>query len=251
VLKLALATIHLMSLALGLGALFQRARALSAAEREEDLPRVFLWDNLYALVAMVWLGSGLFRAFGGFEKGSDYYLSNHSFWGKMLLLAILLGHEGVAMVTFIRWRIRLKKKEPISLANKSRLIRIHWAEFWCVVGMIFFATLMARGVGTIVKKPAAGASPAEALALEMKSGEAVYRRYCIQCHQLDGRGLDGKLAADFVADRSRLAKPDAVLEKSVAHGVPKTAMAGFAGELDEDQIRSVVRYVRATFGDKP
>jgi putative membrane protein len=251
VLKLALATIHLLSLALGLGALFQRARALSAAEREEHLGRVFFWDNLYGLVAVIWIGSGLLRAFGGFEKGTDYYLSNHSFWGKMLLLLALLGLEGFLAATFVRWRFRVKKKEPVSLETKARLVRFHWVEFWLVLGMIAFATLMARGVGTIVKRQPAAASSAEALELEMETGKAVYFRYCVQCHELDGRGLEGKLAADFVSDRSRLAKPDAVLERSVAHGVPGTAMAGFAGELDASRIRSVVRYVRATFGAKP
>ncbi len=244
-LKLALAAVHLMALALGIGALMQRARALSVAEREEHLKRVLFWDNLYGAVAVVWLGSGVWRAFGGVEKGTDYYLSNHAFWGKLLLLAVLLALEGVAMATFIRWRIRLAKKQPVSLEGKVRLLRIHWAEFWLAIGIILMATLMARGVGVVPEKSAA-APPTEAVALSR--GEGIYRRYCVTCHQPDGRGLDGKLAADFVLDPTRLAKPDAALAASIANGVPGTTMRAFGGELDATGIEQVLLYLRRQFG---
>jgi len=247
-LRLTLAAVHLMALALGIGALMQRARALAAAEREEQLERVLFWDNLYGLVAVIWLGSGVWRAFGGLEKGTDYYLSNHAFWGKMLLLAALLGLEGVAMVTFVGWRIRLARKQPISLAGKSRLLRIHWAEFWLALGIIAMATLMARGVGVVPRRTAAAAVAKADAGLER--GEALYQRYCVACHQPDGRGLGGKLAADFVGDPARLARPDTELERAVANGVPRTAMRAFGGELDPAQIHDVVLFLRQRFGPR-
>jgi putative membrane protein len=244
-LRLTLAAVHLMALALGIGALLQRARALAAAEREEQLKRVLFWDNLYGLVAVIWLGSGVWRAFGGLEKGTDYYLSNHAFWGKMLLLAALLGLEAVAMVTFVGWRIRFAKKQPISLERKGLLLGIHWAEFWLALGIIAMATLMARGVGVVPSRTASTLAEPDAA---LRRGEALYHRYCVTCHQLDGRGLGGKLAADFVADPARLAKPDSVLAEKVANGVPGTAMRGLGGELDPAQIHDVVLFVRQRFG---
>jgi len=244
VLRLALAAVHLLSLALGVFALTQRTRALAAAERNDELKPVFFWDGAYGAVAITWLGSGLWRAFGGVEKGSDYYLSNHAFWTKMLLLAALLVLEGILAVTFVRWRMLVKKGAPVSLANKARLVRFHYAELWLVLGMIVMATLMARGVG-VVKPKTSGAAAASAASVDLEAGERVYRRYCVTCHQVDGRGLDGKLAADF---SKRLDKPDAVLRASVANGVPGTAMAAFRGELDEAQIANVVAYVRKTYG---
>ena len=248
-LRLTLAAVHLMALALGIGALLQRARALAAAEREEQLKRVLFWDNLYALVAVIWLGSGVWRAFSSVEKGSAYYLSNHVFWTKLLLLAILLGLEGVAMVTFIGWRIRLAKKQPISLERKGRLLRIHWAEFWLVLGIIAMATLMARGVGVVPPRAASASVPLPDASLQR--GEALYVRYCVTCHQPDGRGLNGKLAADFVATPARLAKPESALVESVTSGVPGTAMRAFGGELDRAQIRDVVLFLRKRFGQPP
>jgi putative membrane protein len=245
----ALAAVHLMSLAAGVLALVQRARSLAAAERDEHLKSVFFWDAVYGLVAIVWLGSGLWRAFGGVEKGTDYYLSNHVFWTKMLFLLALLVLEGYLAATFVRWRIHLKKKEPVSLAKKARLVRFHYAEFWLILGMVTMATLMARGVGVVKAKPNAATSrDDDAAAAELATGERVYRRYCVTCHQFDGRGQNGKLAADFRGDPKRLAKPDAELAGIIANGVPGTAMRGFRSELDDAEVRGVLRYVRTRFG---
>jgi uncharacterized membrane protein len=239
VLKLVLAAVHLMSLALGVYALAARERALGRAGSNEELKPVFFWDGAYGAVAVAWLGSGVWRAFGAVEKGADYYLSNHAFWTKMLLLAALLAVEGFLAFTFVRFRLLVKKGEAVPLSNKARLVRLHRVELWLVLGMIVMATLMARGVGVVKAKGSAAT-------VDLEAGERVYRRYCVTCHQVDGRGLDGKLAADFRA--GRLAKADAALRASVANGVPGTAMAPFKNELDDAEIHSVVAYVRATYG---
>jgi putative membrane protein len=243
---LLLAAVHLLALPLGVFALSARARALAAAQRNDDLKPVFLWDALYGVIGVVWLGSGVWRAFGGIEKGSDYYLSNHAFWTKMLLLSVFFVIESVLAVTFVRFRRLVARNEPVSLANKVRLVRLHHAELWLLLGMVVMASLMARGVGVV--NPKAGArGTATAPLVDLEAGERVYRRYCVSCHQVDGGGLDGRLAADFRAP-GRLDRPDAVLAASVANGVPNTAMAAFRGELDDGEIRSVVAYVKKTYG---
>jgi putative membrane protein len=244
--RLALAAIHLLALALGVFALSARARALAAAQRNDELKSVFFWDGAYGAVGIVWLGSGVWRAFSDLEKGTDYYLSNHAFWTKMLLLAVFFVIETTLAVTFVRWRALVKRNEAVSLAAKARLVRFHHAELGLLLGMVVMATLMARGVGVVNAKPGAGADN-DASGIELEAGERVYKRYCVTCHQVDGRGLDGKLAADFRAP-GRLDKPDAALETSVAGGIPGTAMAAFRGELDDREIRSVVAYVKQTYG---
>lgn len=244
-LAVALAAVHLLSLVAGVAVLVMRAKALAAVERPEQLKPVFFWDNLYALVALFWLGSGAFRAFGGFEKGTDYYLGNHVFWTKLALLLVLLGAESVALVAFVKARIRLARGEAVSLAKKALLIRLHWVELAAVFGMVLMAVLMARGVGSVAASTASVSGESrEAL---VARGEAVYRVRCLACHQADGRGAEGKLAADFVGDRSRLAKSDAALARSIEHGVPKTAMIGFGGQLSEEDVRGVIAYLRARF----
>jgi len=38
---------------------------------------VFHADNWYGVAAILWVVTGLLRAYGGLEKGSAYYLENH------------------------------------------------------------------------------------------------------------------------------------------------------------------------------
>src|SRR2546428_8236437 len=69
-----IATLHLLTLPLGLGAIWARSRALSLTRSADDLHRVFVADNLWGLAAVLWLVTGLLRVFAGLEKGTSYYL---------------------------------------------------------------------------------------------------------------------------------------------------------------------------------
>ena len=240
--SLLFAALHLVSLVFGVGAFMFRAQALQQANDTAGARKVLFWDNIAGVVALFWVGSGLWRAFGGLEKGSEYYLSNHVFWLKALLVLALLGIELTPMTTFIRWRIRLAKQQPIDLSKKARLVRLHWYELALVPLIVVCAVLMTRGVGVVKKR-----ASAEVAALDTRA-ESTYFRQCSSCHQLDGRGLNGRLAADFVGDASRLAKPDSVLLRSIAEGVPGTAMVGFNGRLTDEEQRAVLQYLRAKFG---
>jgi len=245
--SLALAAVHLLSLALGVALLVLRGKALEQVKDEKDLDRVFVWDNLYGVLALFWIGSGLLRAFGGFEKGTDYYLSNHVFWTKLVFVLLLLGFETPILAALIRFRVQKAKRQAIDLSGLPRLVRLHWFELASVVPIVIAATLMARGVGTVSQRDS---EEKTANAADAARGEAVYRSLCISCHQADGRGADGRLAADFIADRSRLAKPDEVLIASILNGVPGTAMAPFAGRVSEGDARDVVLYLRARFAGR-
>ncbi len=85
-----IATLHLLTLPLGLGAIWARSRALSLARSTDHLHRVFVADNLWALAAVLWLSTGLLRAFGGLEKGSSYYLHDRVFYIKMGLFVTIV-----------------------------------------------------------------------------------------------------------------------------------------------------------------
>ena len=69
------------------------------------LSGVFLADSLWGLAALLWVTTGLWRAFGGLEKGSAFYLGSTAFWIKMTLLGLILVLEVWPMVTLIRWRL--------------------------------------------------------------------------------------------------------------------------------------------------
>ena len=79
------------------------------------------------------------------------------------------------------------------------------------------------------------------------AGEKIYRAYCVGCHQPDGRGVPGG-AANFVDDRSRLAKEDAVLLAIIDQGNEAKGMPAFGAILSPIQRRAALAYVRAAFG---
>lgn len=139
------ATFHLLALPLGLGAVWARGRALSAAHTNADLARVFVADNLWGLAAALWIVTGLWRAFGGLEKGTDYYLNNRVFYVKMGLLALILLLETAPMTTLIGWRIAVRRGKEINLAPAALFARISQVQAALVILMVFAATAMARG----------------------------------------------------------------------------------------------------------
>jgi putative membrane protein len=147
VLRWIVATIHLLGLGLGLGAIWSRSRALKNLSDPKNLTHAIYADTLWGIAALLWITTGLARAFSGLEKGSAYYLSSNAFWLKMILLGIVLLLEVWPMVTLIRWRIQLARGESINIQHASRFALISTVQAALVVAMIFVATAMARGLG--------------------------------------------------------------------------------------------------------
>ena len=81
--------------------------------------------------------------------------------------------------------------------------------------------------------------------------ELTFRRYCVGCHGMDGRGNEGTTGADLAAEDGPLrTRTDAQLIGSVHDGkVGKLAsMPAHRPILSDSQIAAVVGYVRAKFG---
>jgi mono/diheme cytochrome c family protein len=81
------------------------------------------------------------------------------------------------------------------------------------------------------------------------AGDKTYRMFCVACHQPDGRGIQGG-AANFVDDKTRLAKPDAELLAVIENGNEAKAMPAFGAILSPGQRRAVLAYIRDAFGAK-
>lgn len=91
---------------------------------------------------------------------------------------------------------------------------------------------------------------ADAAPGDPEEGKKVYATFCVACHQLDGKGLNGKLAANFVDDKSRLAKSDEQLLTSITNGFKGNVgqMPPWGPVLKPKARRDVLAYVRKTFG---
>jgi putative membrane protein len=139
------AAAHLLALIIGAASIAVRASTLRRMT-DARLPVLFRADSWWGLSALLFIATGLWRAFGGLEKGSAYYLGSTAFQLKMgLLLAILL-LELHPMTTLIRWRIARARGQAIDLGPATTMARISTAQLVLLVAMMLAATAMARGL---------------------------------------------------------------------------------------------------------
>jgi putative membrane protein len=141
------AWMHLLGLGIGLSAVWARARALRGPLDAAGLRRVFYADGWWGAAGVIWIGTGLVRMIGGLEKGMEYYLQSHVFWGKMTLLLVLIVLEIGPAVTLVRWRRQLAKGAQPDTRLAGRFARISYTQVVLVLLMVLAATAMARGVG--------------------------------------------------------------------------------------------------------
>jgi len=141
------AAIHLLALGIGLGAVWARGRALRGDVDVPALRRAFYADTWWGIAALLWIGTGLARAFGGLEKGAGYYLQNRFFWTKMAILVVILLLELGPMVALIRWRVAVGQGESPDTGRAAAFARISFVQAGLVMLMVLAATAMARGYG--------------------------------------------------------------------------------------------------------
>lgn len=142
-----LAAVHLFAFALAFWAVLTRGRALSQLSvGAGGVKRILLADNLWGLSALTLLVTGAMRAFGGYEKGSDYYLHQPLFHLKMTLLVLILLLELAPMITLIKWRIATSRGTAPDIGLAKLYARISHVEALLLILMMVAATGMARGV---------------------------------------------------------------------------------------------------------
>ena len=111
------------------------------------MKRLLAADNVWGIAALLWIATGLLRAFGGLEKGTAFYLNSILFWVKMALFFAILLLEIRPMLTFIRWRRDLARGRTPDTRTARALYRLTHAQMGLVVVMVFVAAFMARGYG--------------------------------------------------------------------------------------------------------
>src|SRR4029077_14506874 len=136
--------IHVLTLALGLGGVVMRGRALARPLDEAGWPRLLAADNLWGIAAGLWIVSGLARVFFG-GKEPSFYWHNGFFWLKLALFGLVFALELTPMMTFIRVRTARRRKTALPRFSVEAYRRINTAEIVLVVAIVFAASLMARG----------------------------------------------------------------------------------------------------------
>lgn len=80
---------------------------------------------------------------------------------------------------------------------------------------------------------------------DQRDGAALYRAICAGCHMPQGQGAQGAGAYPALAGNAKLVSA-AYVETMVLYG--RKAMPAFGGQLDDEQVASVVNYVRRELG---
>jgi putative membrane protein len=139
-----LSAIHVLTLALGLGAVVMRGRALARPLDEAGWQRLLAADNLWGIAAGLWIASGFARVFlGGKEPG--FYWHNGFFWIKLALFGLVFALELTPMMTFIRVRTAHRRRTALPRFSVEAYRTINAAEIVLVVAIVFAAAFMARG----------------------------------------------------------------------------------------------------------
>jgi putative membrane protein len=139
-----LSAVHILTLALGLGAVFLRGQALARPLDDAGWRRLLAADNAWGIAAGLWIASGLARVFfGGKEPG--FYWHNGFFWLKLALFGLVFVLELTPMVTFVRVRSAQRRRAALPRFSVEAFRRINAAELALVVAIVFVAAFMARG----------------------------------------------------------------------------------------------------------
>jgi putative membrane protein len=139
-----LSAIHVLTLALGLPAVFLRGQALARPLDDANWRRLLAADNVWGAAAGLWIASGLARVFFG-GKEPDFYWRNGLFWVKMGLFATVFALELAPMMTFIKVRAARRGSAALPAFSVEAYRRINTAEVVLVVAIAFVAAFMARG----------------------------------------------------------------------------------------------------------
>ena len=142
-----LASLHLLALGIGLGAVWFRGQALRSRLDAAGLRMVFQADNFWGLAALLWISTGVWRVLAGVEKNTEYYFQNHFFLTKMALLVVILVLEVQPMRTLIGWRRRLAAGEQPATTLAPALARTSTIQAALIALMVFLAAARARGYG--------------------------------------------------------------------------------------------------------
>jgi putative membrane protein len=143
-----LAALHYLALAIGFSALVLRGERIKDTVEGGSLHKVFVADNCWGIAALLWIVTGIMRAFGGYEKGSEYYLHSHWFWIKISLFLTVFTIEFWPMLTFIKWRIAGKTmiNTPFDRGLMQRFAVLNRIQVVLMLLIPIAAVCMARGI---------------------------------------------------------------------------------------------------------
>ena len=88
------------------------------------------------------------------------------------------------------------------------------------------------------------------LSFMLKAGPApdgadLFKQKCSMCHGVDGKGFSALKTPDFTDPKVQASLTDKEILDTIKNGKKGTAMPAFADKLSDDQIQSLLTYIRS------
>ena len=113
-------------------------------------------------------------------------------------------------------------------------MRFHVSTFFKVLGM---------GAFFLIFSLALHAGPAS-------DGGDLFKQKCSMCHGVDGKGYSALKTPDFTDPKTQASLTDKEIVETIKNGKKGTAMPAFADKLDNEQIKTLVSYIRSLGSSK-
>jgi cytochrome c oxidase cbb3-type subunit 3 len=76
-------------------------------------------------------------------------------------------------------------------------------------------------------------------------GGDLFKQKCTMCHGVDGKGFAALKTPDFTDPKVQASLTDKQIVETIKNGKKGTAMVAFAGTLSDEQIHSLLTYLRS------
>ena len=76
-------------------------------------------------------------------------------------------------------------------------------------------------------------------------GGDLFKHQCATCHGADGKGYSALKTPDFTDPKVQASLTDKEIVETIKNGRKGTAMPAFADKLSDDQVHSLVTYIRS------
>jgi|GEM_PF-573295 len=87
-------------------------------------------------------------------------------------------------------------------------------------------------------------------AADQPDGAAIFKQKCAMCHGPDGKGFAAIKTPDFTDPKVQASLTDQQIQETIENGKKGTPMPPFKDKLKEDEIQTMVKYIRSLGGEK-
>ena len=168
--------LHLLALAVGLGGVWARARALDDALRPPEDPRAIrrarVGNGWWGLAILVWIATGFWGLLGATEQPLSFYVASNAFAVKMGIFLVVLALEIWPTTVLLRWWRKRGEPDP---RDVGRIEILSYVQCALVAGIVLAAVMTSRGFGarsSTSRAPSDSGAVSDSITATVSAGDA-------------------------------------------------------------------------------